>query len=81
MAAIRARSGSEERSWGDRVRVAKAEREEGSLPVMVDDDWLLVVVAAVLPILVGCASRKYGGCGEIDCTVELNYKYASLIND
>ena len=36
IATIRERSGSEERSWGDRVRVAKAEREEGSLPVMVE---------------------------------------------
>ena len=53
MAAIRARSGSEERTWGDRVRVAKAEREEGSLPVMVDDDWLLVVLCG------GCATYPY----------------------
>ena len=68
MAAIRARSGSEERSWGDRVRVAKAEREEGSLPVMVDDDWLLVL----LVVLVWWRNCLVCGCGEIDCTVELN---------
>lgn len=35
MAAIRARSGSEARALVGMVRVASAEREEGSLPVMV----------------------------------------------
>ena len=33
---MRAKSGSEESVWGERVNVARAEREEGSFPVMVD---------------------------------------------
>jgi hypothetical protein len=45
MEAIRARSGSDAREAAGMVRVARAEREEGSLPVMVgfedflDDVW------------------------------------------
>jgi hypothetical protein len=32
---MRARRGSEERVWGETVKVTRAEREEGSWPVMV----------------------------------------------
>jgi hypothetical protein len=53
MEAIRARSGSDERDAMGMVRVARAEREAGSLPVMVISriSWTCVGVALAVGYL------------------------------
>lgn len=56
IAAMRAKRGSADSAWGERVSVAKAEREEGSFPVMV------VAIIVFLLLFCGGATKATSGC-------------------